>query len=148
MKKLLFTIILFTFFDCNVQNELYKQFHTPKGRDKYIFEVPKKYVSENKIGSGEKYYAQDYLYSDSSLFYVTTFPNTENYEEIREQNTYYKRFSAFHTGDTITIEGIDEKGLYWKDRLLKGGITIGYSRVSIKNKSTFDKSILSIRKLE
>ena len=145
MKKALFIIVLIGFYMCKIQKKMTNEFLTFKGGEKYVFVTPEGYISEKRYESENKY-AQDYLFSDSSLFYITTFSNTNNYEEIRRQDSYADRFSAFHSGDTITLNGVDKQGLYWKDRLIKNGVTIGYSKVSSKNKDDFDKAIFSIRK--
>lgn len=140
-----FFLFLITFVSC-VSHRLTK-FQPYKKGSIYKFIVPQGFLEEKRF-SGCHEYSQEYYYPDSSVFYVTTFENTHNYEEIRKQNTYADRFSAFRSGDTITLEGIDGRGLYWKDRLLIGGLTIGYSKVPTDKKSDFDKSILSIRKVK
>lgn len=105
--------------------------------------VPKNFVFEGLQGNHELEHR--YWYSDSSVIYITTFENTVNYEEIRKQDTYYKRFNAFHSKDTLTVCGVKDE-LYWKDKLLETGITIGYSRVPKNKLEEFENVILSIKK--
>lgn len=147
MKKVLFFIILIASVSCVSQKQGQTIFQSVKGGDKYKFSIPKGYIDEKRF-AGDNEYSQEYYYSDSSIFYITTFRNTTNYEEIRKQETYYQRFNALNEGDTITLKGINDHGLYWKDRLLKGGVTIGYSNVNSNSKSEFDKSVMSIKKLK
>ncbi len=77
--------------------------------------------------------------------YITTFENTMNYEDIREQGTYYDRFNSLHSKDSLTLKGFSQNGLFWKDKLLKNGITIGYSRVPKNRLREFNESLLSIK---
>lgn len=106
--------------------------------------IPKNYVFEGLQGDHELEHR--YWYPDSSVIYITTFANTMNYEEIRRQNTYYNRINALNSNDTLTLKGININGLYWKDILLKSGITIGYSRIPRNRIEEFEKAILSINK--
>ena len=46
--------------------------------------------------------------------------------------------------DTLTLEGIDTNGLYWKE-VFRGKICVGYSKVNESNKSSFDKAIESFK---
>jgi|GEM_PF-2983655 len=68
-----------------------------------------------------------------------------NYEDIREQGTYYDRFNSLHSKDSLTLKGFSQNGLFWKDKLLKNGITIGYSRVPKNRLREFNESLLSIK---
>lgn len=111
----------------------------------YVFTPPEGYVQEIHYFN-EHGYGQEYIYPDSSKFYVLTFTDTDNYENIRNQGTYNLRFWALHTNDTMTLSGKTKDKLYWKDRLLKCGITIGYTKVKLDKKKHFDQSIYSIKK--
>ena len=113
--------------------------------DKVKMNIPQNYVFEGLQGSHE--FEQRYWYSDSSVIYITNFENTINYKEIRQQNTYYDRFNALQSNDTLTLQGVNIDGLYWKDMLLGGGITIGYSRVPQYRVKEFEKAISSAKKL-
>jgi len=113
--------------------------------DKRIkIKIPNNFVFEGLEGDYEKEYR--YWYSDSSVIYVTTFENTINYEVIRQQETYYDRFNAFHSKDTLTLEGRKSDGTYWKDKLLETGVTIGYSRVPQNRLKEFTDALYSIKK--
>ena len=111
----------------------------------YVFTPPEGYIKEYYYFS-EHDYGQEYIYPDSSKFYVVTFSNTSNYEYIREQGTYYLRFWAYYTGDTMTLTGKSKNGLYWKDKLIGCELTIGYTKVKPENINKFEKGIKSIRK--
>ncbi|MBN9284873.1 MULTISPECIES: hypothetical protein [unclassified Flavobacterium] len=52
---------------------------------------------------------------------------------------------AFLTKDTITLEGIDQNGLYWKNKF-NGEVNIGYLNIPKEKKEEFDKILLSIKK--
>lgn len=147
MKNIYYFILLIILVSCVSQNQIIKKFQPIKCGHKYKFNVPKGYTYEMRI-AGDHEYEQQYYYPDSSVFYVTSSNNTSNYEEIRVQGTYHDRFDALYKGDTLLLKGIDKCGLYWKDRLLESGVTIGYSNVSSNRKNEFDKCVLSIRKLK
>lgn len=111
--------------------------------DKISITIPKNYVFEGIQGGRE--IEHRYWYSDSSVIYITTFENTLNYEDIREQGTYFERFESLRFMDSLTLEGTGSNGLYWKDKLLENGITVGYSRVPKSRLKDFNKVISSIK---
>ena len=148
MKKVFFYILPIAFVSCVSHKQGLKKFQPIEGADKYEFIVPQGYAEEKRFAGGREYFSQEYYYPDSSVFYVTTFSNTPNYEEIRKQGTFYERFDALNEGDTITLSGVNEQGLYWKDRLLTRAVTIGYSKVPFNKISDFEKGISSIRRVK
>ena len=105
--------------------------------------ISKGYKYEGLIGDHE--IEKRYWYPDSAIIYITNFNNTLNYNNIIKQGTYYSRFDAIHSNDTLTLSGQDSLGMFWKDRKLQY-ITVGYSNVPLSKKSLFDTTILSVRK--
>jgi len=97
------------------------------GIDRIKLRIPKNYVFEGF--QGDHQLEHRYWYSDSSVIYITTFENTMNYEDIRKQGTYFDRFNSLRSKDSLTLRGVNKSGLFWQDKLLENGITIGYSRV-------------------
>lgn len=103
--------------------------------------IPKNYVFEGLQAGRE--IEHRYWYTDSIVLYITTFENTLNYSQIRAGGKYYERFEALRSGDAITLSGYNSKSLYWKDRLLKSGITIGYRNVPREKLNKFDDLVNS-----
>ena len=112
--------------------------------EKVKMKIPNNFVFEGLEGDNEKEYR--YWYPDSSVIYITTFENTLNYEAIRQQNTYYKRFDAIYTNDTLTLEGRKPNNTFWKDKLLATGVTIGYSAVPKRRLGEFEKALSSTKR--
>ncbi|WP_299464478.1 hypothetical protein [uncultured Microscilla sp.] len=107
-------------------------------------DVPKGFICDRLEGDhGESIYK--YFYRDSSMVYITTFINTPNYNYIREQGTYYQKFETQNSGDTLLLQGVDSLGFCWKNKSF-GKISVGYKRVSLKNKELYDKIINSFRR--
>lgn len=132
---------------CTAQKVGFLKFEPFKdGGPKYIFQTPLGY--QEKRYSGDHEYQQEYWYPDSIVFYVTTFRNTYNYEQIRQQGTYYDRFEALNSNDTITLKGQDEKGFSWKDKLDGNGVTIGYSNVPPDRLDEFNKAVASLKRIK
>lgn len=146
MKKNISICVGFLILACGVHNKGLLEFKPVKGGVEYSFKVPDGY--QERRYSGDNEYQQEYWFKDSSVFYVTTFRNTYNYKEIREQGTYYDRFEALNSGDTITLKGKDENGLMWKDKLIGGGVTIGYSNVPPSQLEEFESAVSSIKKIK
>lgn len=107
-------------------------------------EVPEGYDAKYYMGNHE--YEQNYWYSDSMVLYITTFANTINYDNIKNEGTYYDRFKALNEGDSLTLEGVDKQGRYWKDRLMENGITIGYSKIPKSKRLLFENALSTFRK--
>ena len=105
------------------------------------------YLVTHKIMSSDNEYIQEYIYPYSSIFYLTSFGNTYNYDLIRDQETYYKRFQALETIDTLTLRGQNSEGLFWKDKLLETGITIGYTKLPKSKLVAFDTYVESVRRI-
>lgn len=147
MERLLLISLLISLTTCQILRKDHLVFE-PSRAIKYRFEVPNAYQESRIVGDNE--YAQDYWYEDSAVFYLTTFSNTYNYDEIRAQGTYYQRFESIilkPSGDTLTLCGYDDAGLAWKDKLLIDGVTIGYSRVPAERLEAFEYALSSVRKI-
>ena len=144
MDKIISICVIFIC-GCGAQDKGLFEFKPIKGGLAYRFKAPVGYL-EKKYLRGDNESQIEFWYRDSSVFFVTTFKNTYNYEEIRKQGTYYDRFKALNSGDTITLQGIDENGLRWKDKLIGKGIIIGYSRVLPDRLAEFERAVSSIKK--
>jgi hypothetical protein len=104
--------------------------------------IPKhsKLVKITAGGEGEEY---RYQYSDSSLIYLSDLSGSITINEplIRKQKgVYNKRFEK----DSISFDGINEKGTYWKEIKYKGAF-YGYSNVPPIKKQYFDDAINSVK---
>lgn len=147
MKKgILYLVLILGVASCFSRKASGLIFNPYKDGPLYSFELPSGYIESNVSGDNE--YLKQYLYKDSLVFYVTSFRNTHNYKEIREQGTYYDRFNALTAKEMLTLQGVTKDGLYWKDKLLKNGITIGYSKVPKDRKLEFDQAILSVERIK
>ena len=101
-----------------------------------------------EINGGNEWSQNEYIYLDNSIFYISNEQgNTSlNYDNIKNnQITSEKSVKAFFTNDTITLQGIDKNGLYWKNKF-DGVVNIGYLNVPKEEKSEFDKILLSLSK--
>lgn len=139
-KKNILLLLCFITISCTTTKTV--SYRIGKSPIKYKLEIPKGYIFEGIAGDHE--FEKRYWYPDSSVIYITTFSNTLNYDEIRSQGTYYQRFQAIHSNDTLTLAGQDSTGMFWKDKKLKY-ITVGYSNVPLSGKAVFDKAIDSAR---
>jgi predicted methyltransferase len=129
---------------CKVQEFETIKFKTNK-RTRYYIDVPRKYSIEITGGShGEEMFK--FTYGDSSIIYITTFTNTPNYEEIREQKgSYYKKFDAQGTGDTLLLEGMSGANLHWKNKVF-GRLSLGYKNVSEEKKKLYEQVLSTFRR--
>jgi hypothetical protein len=131
----------------------YRNISFPVGKSdlRLSMNIPKGYDFQGLVtehGDEDRYW-----YSDSSVIYITNFPNTLNYSEIQKQSTYSKMFLAEQQLDTLCLSGKDDFGLYWKDRVLIitmknekiGYRIVGYSKVPPQHKAKFEEAISSIR---
>ena len=122
----------------------------PKGYDLKIYSI----TVENE---------NQYLYSDSSMIYLTNFKNTPNYKNILYTNDSIFNFrfqnqelikginelsdkeSIKILPDTFELSGIDKDSLYWKD-IKFDKISIGYKKISKEKKDMFDGALKSFKK--
>ncbi len=114
-------------------------------KSKYVMQIPKGYELEKVGAGGEKGIEDKYIYSDSSIIYITDFFNTPNEENINNQEGIKsKKLIALSEGKELILEG-SNNGKFWKEIILKNGIKIGYIGVSEKRKPEFEKAIHSFR---
>lgn len=106
----------------------------PKGFTKKIVEA----------GQNTEYH---FLYADSSVIYITDEKGTPiiNYKNIENDSiAIQKSFLASMENDTLTLQGKDKLGRYWKNKKLKE-VSIGYLNVPKSRKAAFDKALSSIK---
>ena len=112
---------------------------------KYSLQVPKGYELEKIKAGGEIGQEDRYVYSDSSMFYVSTFEGTPNEESIiNQEGAKSKKYMALAEDTDLTLEG-NNKGKYWKEVILKNGIRLGYKGVTDKRKSDFENAVQSFK---
>lgn len=103
----------------------------------HIFHIPKGYTFKGLSGGYED--EKQYWFSDSSVFYITKehgLPSL-NYNNIRNlEGANAKRMLA----DTLTLQGTDNNGLYWKD-IKQKNFSYGYSKVPHNKKEKFEAII-------
>jgi hypothetical protein len=104
--------------------------------------IPANYSLNEKTGDGEAGYEKQYTYSDSSIIYISDFNINVNYNNLVKSNKYEKYFVAFLNGDTISLSGTTDNGLYWRNIRFKN-VSIGYLNVKENHKLEFDKSLNS-----
>ena len=117
---------------------------------KYVAIVPKGYKLTILRAGAEAGTENQYLYHDSSIFYISDFGSSLNEENIRicghaiEKGTYiwHHRYS---TKDTLTLNGKDQNGLFWKEIVI-GQLNVGYINVNAKKKPSFDKALNSLKR--
>jgi hypothetical protein len=128
-------------------NKKYVFVNPKKGKVAYEMKVPKHFIDEPIIkgGHGMEY---QYLYSDSSMIYVSSDKQsaTPNEENISNQDgAKSKRLMAWSENKDCVLEG-ENNGLYWKEKILEGEIKLGYKGVPKSKKELFDNAIQSFSK--
>lgn len=112
--------------------------------------IPKGYRYDGIIdgcGTGQQW---NYLYEDSSMFYVSSSDksNTPNYHNVKNvghrvgKSKFGYRSPAM--SDTLDVCGVDQKGNAWRE-LAIGEFYIGYINATEEKKSIYDKAINKIR---
>lgn len=146
MKKQYLTLVFLGALSCGLNKELRTVTFSPGKGEKLVAEIPKGYFLKYKTGGLDESHEYLYNYADSSLIYFTDQSNGgANYQNIRDADQYDKLFSHFLAGDTITLQGIDNNGKYWKHRSLSN-YSIGYLNVNQGNKEKFDSVISNAQK--
>lgn len=87
-----------------------------------------------------------FTYPDESVLYITDESGTPsiNYKNIdNSPSGIQKSFISNIEGSTLTLQGVDENGKYWKNKKLKN-ISIGYLNTSEKHRKQFDDILLSV----
>lgn len=128
--------IVFTHYSSNVNKQ---------EKIKYSAEIPKGYTLKIYSASGETGMENQYLYPDSSMFYISDFGSTINEQNIQNEGYASKKFEYSMqvvglTNDTLILSGRNQSGAYWKEVLI-GKVSIGYLNVSKEKKDFFDKAI-------
>lgn len=108
----------------------------------YSFSMPKGYSVKALQADAEAGSEQVYSYPDSSLIYITDFENTVNIGNIRDQ---VKAYSDRFFSDSISLEGTDQRGKFWRE-IKYHGVFYGYSRASSVRKMQYDFLLESVRR--
>ena len=93
---------------------------------KVIAFLPTGYIVHRTAAEGDTEYS--YHYSDSSVFYISSFPTPHSYAEIRKANAFYDKRDARHLNKELVLAGKDSLGYYWKDRTVND-LSIGFYKV-------------------
>lgn len=104
-------------------------------------EIPMKF--EKYIMSSIHETEYHFKYPDSSIIYITNERGTPsiNYHNIDSDSiAIQKSFLSNMEGDTLTLKGIDDNNLHWKNVKLKKG-SVGYLNVPKSRKAEFDKAL-------
>lgn len=107
----------------------------------YSLSIPKGY--KTRIDNYENERVKTFLYPDSSsIFFSDNVAPSSFYPDAYVK--YGKDLNIkFLAADTITINGMDDKGRYWEDRKIKH-VVYGYRKVPLDKKEIFDKALNSI----
>src|SRR4051794_28697841 len=116
MKLLVILFIEMLVLSCTtIQNGQRVKFnYSVRGNSRVVkMSIPKfsKLIKITAGGEGEEH---RYLYTDSSIIYITSIQGTGTINEpfiVQEKAMYNRRFSS----DTTTMEGIGLNGNYWKE---------------------------------
>ncbi len=146
---------------CTVNRGLVTVKHKPSETYlKYSMKLPKGY--DLRISGGDAEDEYQYIYSDASMIYLTTFMYTPNYNNIKKmgdsilnyrfQNEELSKDINRLLGkefikilpDTLELSGIDKDSLYWKDVKI-GEISIGYQKVPNEKKKLFDEALKTLK---
>jgi hypothetical protein len=110
--------------------------------ERYTMKLTKSFELRKYLAGGEVGESNEFWYKDSSVIYITDFPNSLNYDNIQSSGYGYERFEfkmgdKAKFGDTLVLSGITKNNLYWKEILVKN-ISIGYMNVTQNKKEIFD----------
>ena len=141
MKKIiLFNVVVLIFSSCSKKIASYNL--KIQGKEiKYKLILPQKSKLKIDIYEGET--VKTYSFPDSSSVYFS-----DNVAPSAFYPDAYKKYGKdlnvnFLINDSITINGIDEKGRYWEERKIKN-IVYGYRKVPGGKKRIFDDILNSI----
>jgi hypothetical protein len=128
--------ILFSFGCSTTKMVSYKTVDNKGKKFTYKVRIPKRFTTKETDYENERF--KMFSYTDSSRFFFS--------DNIAPSSFYpdaYKKYGKdinlkFLSVDTITINGIDNKGNLWKER--KAGIIVyGYSQVPPEKEAVFDR---------
>ena len=150
--KNIYLIFIFVIFSCSSTKDLigvkYAKYSNTTKKN-YIYKIYiKKGFTVKEIHGGNEWKQKEYKYPDSSTFYISDEDgNTSlNYDNIRDNKIQSdKSFMAFANKDTITLQGVDKKGNYWKNRF-DGEVNIGYLNITKERKEEYEKMLSSVLK--
>lgn len=150
--RLICYLSLFMLFSCHSQKGLvavkYKEFSNKSKKEFTYVAYLKKGYKAKILSGGNEWTEKSFKYLDGSLFYISNEEGkpTIYYDEKVIDDIIIKKFTgAFFLSDTITLQGIDRNGKYWKNKY-DGEVNIGYMNISKEKKEEFDKIISSIVK--
>lgn len=132
------SFMLMTFGCATAKKVSFKVIDSQGQKIHYQMRIPKGYIV--KIMNYENERAKVFLYSDSSRFFFS-----DNTKPSAFYPDAYKKYGKdinikFLSTDTITINGVDEAGKFWKERKAKI-VVYGYMKVPIEKKEEFDSII-------
>ena len=101
--------------------------------------IPKDYKSKAYIENWEGLPEKRFWYADSGVLYICDDKGGSwlNYNNIVSQQGALSKKIIY---DTLTLQGIDKDGKYWKEIKLDR-ISLGYSRIPKERKDEFDKAV-------
>jgi len=121
-------------------------------------------LCENKLTiliGGHSELEKQYSYQDSSKIYITNFVcSMLNYnnvvnlgdsisgvrlKDLELTKIILKEQKKSYVPDTLILEGVTKKGLFWKD-VRMGSISVGYVNVSGSKKELFEKMLNTFKK--
>jgi hypothetical protein len=148
--KNIYLVLIIIFFSCASKKDLtiikYNGYSNSK-KQNYSYKINiKKGFKIKEIHGGNEWIQKEYIYVDNSTFYISNEDgNTSlNYNNIRNDKFQSdKSIMAFSSNDTITLQGIDKNGKYWKNKY-DGEVNIGYLNIPKEKKEEFDKIISSV----
>lgn len=148
--KNIYLLLIIMIFSCASKKDVtiikYSGYSNSK-KQNYTYKINiKKGFKVKEIHGGNEWIQKEYMYADNSTFYISDEDgNTSlNYNNIRSDKFQSdKSIMAFSSKDTITLQGIDKNGNYWKNKY-DGEVNIGYLNIPKEKKEEFDKIISSI----
>lgn len=147
--KNIYLLLILLLFSCSSEKGLtaVKYKASKFSKNTYKIMLPKGFKI-TEIHGGNEWRELSYEYNNNSVFYITNERGRPTILLRNIQNdtlALQKTSLAFFLNDTITIQGIDKKGKYWKNKY-DGKVNIGYLNISIEKKEEFDKILSSIDK--
>ena len=103
--------------------------------------LPRGFTIKRTAAEGNVEYS--YYYSDSSVFYISSFPTPHSYLEIRKVNAFYDKRDAVRLQKELVLSGKDSAGFYWKDITINR-LSIGFYRVPASNLEAMEKAVKSL----
>ena len=149
--------VFFALFGCRQQEKTigndykYTTFVYKKYKHKYKLKIPVGYKLSTTSAGYLSVIENRFYYSDSSVVYISLIKDfaSPNYHNISlDSSLLRRRFDAFLNSDTITLNGRNNKGLYWKEIFCNDEVSIGYYNVSPVKKHIYDNILNNVSKKE